>query len=118
MDRDDPSNQKGPNPVSEPMRFYNDPTTNVALPLFEPGYEAQQVAFNNLNFMNIIGYIDDTKTPPKAGKYTEHYNWFVCKTYFGSYTYTTLAWVNGNSKDLKPQNPSCVKVDVRRDFTN
>lgn len=39
------------------------------------------------------------------------YRWYVCETYYGSYTYKNLAWVLGNKL---PQNPSCVKVDVVR----
>lgn len=99
------------------MTFYVDPSTNVALPLFEPGYAAQQVAFNNLGFMHIISYLNDKVTPPTGDKPYERYNWYVCETYFTGYTYKNLAWLLGSSDDQKPQNPSCTKVDVKRVFT-
>ncbi|PHH64513.1 hypothetical protein CDD81_4292 [Ophiocordyceps australis] len=101
--------------VSEPMSLYLDPSTNVGLPLLEPGYSNQQVTFDPSGRLAIFSYVDDTKTPPTYDKFRAHRNWFVCKTYYSSYQYTTLAWVVG-SGNVRPQNPSCVKVEVYRKF--
>lgn len=98
---------------SEPMNLAYYPTSNVALPLFEPGYDATQVAFDNCEKMNIQGYVDDTSSPPKFGPSVAYYRWVVCTTYYSSYTYQTLAWVVG---DGEAQNPTCQKVDVVRVF--
>lgn len=85
------------------------------MPLFFPGYEAQYVTFDKKGLMSIIDYLDDTQTPPTASTPKALYNWYVCQSYYSSYTYHTLNWVLGNGS-AKPQNPSCVKVDVRRQF--
>jgi hypothetical protein len=102
---------------SEPLSLSYSPTSNVAVPLFSPGYESQEVAFDQSGHLNIQGYIDDTTDPATIGGSTgtatkPYYNWYVCTTYAG-YTYQTLAWVVGRNK---PQNPTCVKVDVKRVF--
>jgi hypothetical protein len=98
---------------SEALGLYNDPTSNVALPLFEPGYSATVMAFDDKNLLNIQGYVDDTVSPPKAGDWVAYYRWYACTTYYSGYTYQTLAWALGAGK---PQNPTCVKVDVKRVF--
>lgn len=95
------------------MMLYYDPSTNVALPLFEPSYTATYVGFDKSNKMYIQEFVDDTVTPPKAITPKNLYRWYVCETYYTGYTYTTLAWVMGNGK---PENPSCKKVDVVRKF--
>ena len=102
-----------PIPESESMNFYVDPSTNVALPLFEPSYNAQYVTFDSSNLMKIVVYLNDTKTPPADGDGRALDNWYVCETNFEGYTYETLAWALGTAK---PQNPSCVKVSVERKF--
>lgn len=97
------------------MSFYVDPTTNVALPLFMPGPDnQQQVAFDKRSLLTILGYVDDTITPPNYTDPKPYYNWYVCQTYYVGYTYRTLNWALGKGK---PQNPSCVKVDVKRKYT-
>ena len=96
------------------MTLYADPTTNVALPLFEPAENYQYVGFDKNDKLYISGYIDDTVNPPKAGKAYKLYNWYTCKVYYSGYTYTTLSWVFGTV--YPPQNPSCKKVDVVRVF--
>jgi hypothetical protein len=98
------------------MSFYVDPSTNVALPLFEPGYETQNVAFEqSTGAMAIFSYLDDTVTPPTVDKVRVLKNWYVCEYYFSGYVYHTLNWVLGDAS-AKPQNPSCVKVQVHRKF--
>jgi hypothetical protein len=100
--------------VSSPMSFTYEPSTNVALPLFTPGYETQYIAFEKKNsLMTIFSYVDDSTNPPTANGVTPLKNWYVCQTYYSAYQYQTLTWVLGSNK---PENPSCVKVDVKRVF--
>ncbi|UNI15594.1 hypothetical protein JDV02_002116 [Purpureocillium takamizusanense] len=102
--------------ASEPMSFYTDPSTNVALPLFEPSYTRQYVAVERrTGRLAVIGYLDDSHTPPTADKPRALRNWYVCQSYYTGYQYHTLNWVLGNGSQ-KPQNPSCVKVEVQRKF--
>jgi hypothetical protein len=98
--------------VPEPMQLSYNPTSNVAVPLFEPSYSGTAVGFDSSNKMYIQGFIDDTVTPPAVNVVKSYYRWYVCQTYVG-YAYTTLAWVMGIHS---PENPSCVKVDVVRVF--
>lgn len=104
-----------PTVESEPMSFYVDPSTNVAQPMFQPSYDQQQVMFDKEGLMGIYSYLDDTVTPPTGDKVKVLKNWYVCETYYSAYQYRTLNWVVGNGK-AKPQNPSCVKVQVHRKF--
>jgi len=99
---------------SEPMSFYTDPSTNVALPLFEPGYGRQYVAAESkTGRLAVLSYLDDSHTPPTGDKVRALSNWYVCQSYYTGYQYRTLNWVLGNGSQ-KPQNPSCVKVEVQR----
>lgn len=102
-------------PVSEPMSFYYDPSTNVALPLFQPTETRQYVTVDKNDQLALFSNSDDTVTPPVSTKTTALKNWYVCESYYLGYQYHTLNWVAGTSK-VKPQNPSCVKVDVQRKF--
>ncbi|RDA84539.1 hypothetical protein CP532_3744 [Ophiocordyceps camponoti-leonardi (nom. inval.)] len=104
-----------PDHVSEPMTFWNDPSTNVALPLLQPGNERQYVTFDKDNQLAIFSYLDDTHIPPTGNELKALKNWYVCQTYYTGYRYMNLAWVLGNGS-AKPQNPSCVKVEVERKF--
>jgi len=97
--------------ISEPMSLSFNPTSNVAVPLFIPGYDITSVAFDKDEKMNIQGYVDDTVDPAKY-EVQAYYRWYVCITYTG-YTYSTLTWVTGPGA---PQNPTCQKVDVKRVF--
>lgn len=99
------------------MSFYSDPSTNVAMPMFEPSYDQQDVFFDKSGQMAIYSYLNDAVTPPTGETVRVLKNWYICETYYSAYTYTTLNWVLGNSK-AKPQNPSCVKVQVERKFIN
>ncbi|KAK4499167.1 hypothetical protein PRZ48_009679 [Zasmidium cellare] len=113
-----PSSQYSPSnlttlPESEPMQFFSDPSTNVALPLFEPTQTGQQVGFDKQNKLHVQSSLNDTVDPPTSTKVRGLYRWYVCKTNFEGYVYETLAWVLGNGK---PENPTCKKVDVIRQF--
>ncbi|RDW61343.1 hypothetical protein BP5796_11235 [Coleophoma crateriformis] len=100
--------------VSSAFGLNYSPTSNVAIPLFFPGSDfATTVSFDMYEYLNVQGYIDDTKTPITGqGSTFVEYRWYICDTYWG-YAYTTLAWVMGNGK---PQNPTCTKVKVKRVF--
>jgi len=97
--------------VSEPMELSFGPITNIAIPLFSPGYDSTSVAFDNCDRLNIQGYLDDT-VDPAAYQITPYYRWYVCLT-VTAYRYQTLSWVVGNGE---PENPTCQKVDVKRVF--
>ncbi|KAL3418556.1 hypothetical protein PVAG01_10272 [Phlyctema vagabunda] len=99
--------------LSSPLGLTYNPSSNVALPLLEPGYGNTLMAFDSEGLLNIQSYIDDRLPPPYTGEQTAYYRWFVCKTYYTGYQYTTLAWTLG---DGEPQNPTCSKVDVKRVF--
>lgn len=97
------------------MLIYDEPSTNVAIALFYPGTgPAQPVGFDENEQMNLVTALNDTTSPPNALTPRVLKNWHVCTTHYASYTYNhTLNWVMGIAK---PQNPSCVKVDVKRQF--
>lgn len=96
------------------MNFFYQPDTNIAHPLFEPSYTGTFVAFGESNNeMALFSYVDDTVQPPKAGEFKAIKQWYACTTYYTGYTYHTLDWVVGKAK---PQNPSCVPVEVKRVF--
>ena len=90
---------------------YND-ASNVALPLFEPGYPNTQIAFDSLNRMNIQNYVDDTVSPP-AESTVALYRWYICQTQYSGYLYYTLSWVMG---EFPPQNQTCCKATIVRQF--
>jgi len=98
---------------SEPMVLSTDPSSNVALPIFEGGYDETLVAFDTHHRMNIQSYVDDTVSPPTDDKVMGYYRWYVCQSNFLGYTYETLNWVMGK---YPPENPSCCKVQVVRQF--
>jgi len=98
--------------VSEPLNFQYNTLSNVAVPLFYPSDQNSiPVAFDENDLLNIQGYLDDT-TVPATENTVALYRWYVCTTNAG-YTYTTLAWALGK---YPPENPTCVKVDVKRVF--
>ncbi|KAK5163160.1 uncharacterized protein LTR77_010944 [Saxophila tyrrhenica] len=101
--------------VSETMTLYTDPSTNVALPLFEPGYDSAYVGFDSDDKMYIRVYLDDTKNPPNSVNGKKLYRWLTCTTYYTGYTYQTLAWQLG---EAEAQNPTCEPVTVKRVFVN
>jgi len=98
--------------LSSPLSLSISPTSNVAVPLFTPGDDQEtQIGFDKDEKMFIPQYSDDTVVPPLYGP-KPLYRWYVCTT-DDTYLYQTLAWVIGEGK---PQNPSCQKVEVKREF--
>jgi len=97
----------------ELMQFYLDPSTNVALPLFEPTEEPTNVGFDSEDRMYLSSGLDDTVSPPTFTHVRKLYRWYTCKTYYTGYTYKTLNWVQGK---YPPENPTCEKVEVVRQF--
>ncbi|KAF2866945.1 hypothetical protein BDV95DRAFT_443246, partial [Massariosphaeria phaeospora] len=99
--------------IPSSVQLYVDPITNVALPLLYPGESQQTLLFNKDNFLAIQGYVDDTGSAPVAGEVKGYERWYSCTTYYGGYQYVNLAWTLG---DQTPQNPTCIKVWVKRVF--
>ena len=99
--------------LSEPLTLQYSTSSNVALPIFEPADYGTYMAFDKAGKLNIQDYVDDTVYPPNTSKTTAYYRWYACHTYYTGYQYTTLAWVLGPNR---PENPTCVKVDVKRLF--
>jgi hypothetical protein len=95
------------------MILSTNPASNVAQAMFFPGYDSQYVAFDDKERMTILSNVDDTKNPIEAGESKPLYRWYSCEQYYTAYRYTTLSWVYGVAE---PQNPSCIKVDVKREF--
>lgn len=83
--------------VPSSLTLQNNPTTNVGIPLLYTGDdEAQLVAFDEDDQLNIQGTLDDTVSPLNFSTPTKaYYRWYICDTYWG-YAYTTLAWVSRN----------------------
>lgn len=98
-------------PIPSSMYFNYNPTSNLVLPLFGPGDgSAEQVAFDAENKLTIQGYVPGNNT----GTWQQYYRWYACaQTYYSGYRYANLGWVMG---DTKPDNPSCVAVNVTRVF--
>jgi hypothetical protein len=100
--------------VSEPMSLSYNPGSNVAVPLFNPGYPSSgnEVGFTSNGSLYIATYYNDSTFQP--GVYpnptgsTALTNWFVCSTIVGGYFYQALAWVTAGT----PHNPTCEAVQV------
>jgi len=95
--------------LSSPLTLSFNPTSNIALPLFEPTAYGTSLAFDVNDLLNIQGsdgYL------PTSGTTVAYYRWYICET-DGGYLYTTLAWAVGAGK---PENPTCSKVHVKRVF--
>jgi len=102
---------------SEPLSLFLETSSNVAVPLFYPGYVAGSylyVGFSATGSMYVAGnaYDDATFKPgvyPVGGPGTgnlEH--WYVCWTFAGDEYYQALAWVTSGA----PHNPTCEAVTV------
>lgn len=87
--------------------------SNIAVPLLFPGNEnAQTVGFTADDKLYIPSYLNDTTEPPTPINPPANLTrWYVCETNPTGYTYVTLSWKLGQGK---PENPSCVKVGVKR----
>ncbi|KAG6066067.1 hypothetical protein E4U32_006554 [Claviceps aff. humidiphila group G2b] len=101
-------------PIPSSMSLAINPASNVALPLFTPGMMTPQfVGFDLDNSMIIVSFLNDTVQPSTTQMGYALQNWYLCTTTYSSYTYQTLSWTLGREK---PQNPSCVKITVKRKF--
>ncbi|KAG6027007.1 hypothetical protein E4U40_001804 [Claviceps sp. LM458 group G5] len=101
-------------PIPSSMSLSVNPGSNVALPLFTPGImTAQFVGFDLDDSMIIVSFLNDTVMPSTTQMGYKLQNWYLCTITYSSYTYQTLAWTLGREK---PQNPSCVKISVKRKF--
>ncbi|KAE9366799.1 hypothetical protein N431DRAFT_548528 [Stipitochalara longipes BDJ] len=101
--------------LSSPLSIVADLISNVAIPIFVPGYgpgaPTTTIGFDKDNKLFVPQSYDDTVVPRKLDPKPIQ-RWYVCTTQYG-YLYTTLAWVVGPHD---PENPSCQKVDVKRVF--
>ena len=96
------------------MSFYADPSTNVGLPLFSPGYDITYVAFDDeTGEMVVFSYLNDTVNPATDDKPRALSRWYACKYNYSAYVYEVLTWVYGIAE---PENPTCSKVTVKRVF--
>ncbi|KLU87402.1 hypothetical protein MAPG_06402 [Magnaporthiopsis poae ATCC 64411] len=93
--------------------------SDIAVPLFRPGYSKTPIGFDEEDKMFLVAYGDDGVHDPqdqlKAIRVEEArkmYNWYVCWTYIGSYYYHALTW----STSHPPQNPTCNAANVTRKF--
>ncbi|KAG6127984.1 hypothetical protein E4U35_001922 [Claviceps purpurea] len=101
-------------PIPSSMSLSINPASNVALPLFTPGImTAQLVGFDLDDNMIIVSFLNDTVTPSATRSGYALQNWYLCTITYSSYTYVSLAWTLGREK---PQNPTCVKITVKRKF--
>jgi hypothetical protein len=100
-------------PVPSAAYFNYDPATDIAVPILETGYGsgATMLAFNDQDELIVQSYIDWTASPPTGGNPYGLKRWYACTTYYAGYQYDNLAWGLGPNK---PENPTCVAVDVKR----
>ena len=76
------------------MVFYLDPSTNVALPLFEPTNEPTYVGFDSDNKLYLESCLVDTVNPPTCKKVRKLYRWYTCTTYYTGYRQRTIESMN------------------------
>jgi hypothetical protein len=93
---------------TSPMSLSYSPTSNVAVPLFEPTPSGTEVAFNSDGLLGIPSYTDDTVVPTNVDDPQLYQRWYICQTDEG-YPYTSLAWALGVAA---PENPTCVETAV------
>jgi len=94
------------------LQIRNTLFTNVALPMLN-GFADYGVfvSFDENGLLYMSGTADDRVVPIDDSVVKRYYRWFVCNTLYNSYRYQTLVWVLG---EAKPENPTCIKVEVRR----
>lgn len=91
--------------------FGLDPTSNLATFTLSPGSDdATQLAFNSQDELTLQAYVPGENY---TGSYQEFYRWYACDTSYSSYQYNNLVWGLGAGK---PDNPTCVSVNVTRVF--
>ncbi|KAH7068715.1 hypothetical protein FB567DRAFT_248968 [Paraphoma chrysanthemicola] len=100
--------------VPSSVYFSYDPATDSTVPIIRPGStEAQTLAFNSQDELIVQSYVDWAANPPTGTQTTGLKRWYACRTYFSGYQYDNLVWGLGNHK---PENPTCVAVNVKRVF--
>ena len=57
------------------MTLFPDPSTNVAIALFEPGYNEQYLGFDSNNHMYLESALNDLVTPPTDTKSVKYYRY-------------------------------------------
>ena len=102
-----------------PMNFWFDVYTNVVMGFFQPlsaeiPIQPTQLMFDAGGLLVMEApVLDDRLSPnwkPTGNNATAVNRWFVCETWPpAAYITTSVVWGLG---EAKPQNPSCVKVDV------
>lgn len=101
--------------INSPMHLQIDFGTNMAAVSFQPSIGGPNTLFDDDNKLAIHA-IDDSSynsTRPVAQSVIV-YNWYVCYMWIGrGYYHHTLAWLLGSGD---PHNPSCLPVDVVREF--
>ena len=97
------------------MALHDVSTSNIAIPIFAPGNSTYTaVYFTERGVMYIPNWTADTQRPPEHLQDTEMLeNWYICLTKY-MYLRETLVWKIGVKGE--PQNPSCQKVRVEREF--
>ncbi|EUC43840.1 hypothetical protein COCMIDRAFT_38275 [Bipolaris oryzae ATCC 44560] len=97
--------------VPSSAAFQYDPVSSLAVPIISPGSDNPTlVTFDSQDDLTIQAYVRGTNG---TGNYEQFYRWYACETFYGSYNYKNLAWNLGSGK---PENPSCVAVNVTRVF--
>jgi hypothetical protein len=100
-------------PVPSAAQFFYDATTDIAVPILETGSSGQLLAFDDKDELLVQGYVQWTANPPTYGEIYGLKRWYACTTYFEGYQYENLVWGLGEGK---PEDPTCVAVDVKRVF--
>ncbi|PVH98042.1 hypothetical protein DM02DRAFT_616072 [Periconia macrospinosa] len=103
--------------IPSAMRFSQDYTSDVAIPLFMPGNSTYTPVYvdQDCEELYIPRRVDDSVSPPNPLAPPEKVkSWYVCLTK-EAYEYYTLVWHVGGRGS--PANPSCEEVQVRRVFT-
>jgi hypothetical protein len=97
--------------VPSSVAFQYDPTSALAIPILSPGSDNPTlVAFDSQDDLTVQAYVPASNG---TGNYEQFYRWYACDTFYSSYNYENLAWSLGSGK---PENPSCVAVNVTRVF--
>lgn len=100
--------------IPSSVYFNYDPSTDSAVPILQTGDDRPQLlAFNDNDELIVQSYIDWAANPPKSTDTYGLKRWYACTTYFAAYQYENLVWGMGPNK---PENPTCVAVNVKRVF--
>ncbi|KAK3634405.1 hypothetical protein LTR56_015284 [Elasticomyces elasticus] len=95
--------------ASSGMSISYNPTSNVAVPYFNPGHGNAVVAFDSNNYLNVPAYNSTDRS------YYPQYHWYVCEKVDFNYGWTELVWVIGPGAPDRYTN--CCPVGVVRVFS-